>query len=153
MTENVIIRKAEESDCKSIFALSIELARYHDMEHYCTIKYEDFKENGFGENPAWWAYIVEYNRKIVGFALYYVRFATWRGRTLYLEDFFIQDEMRGKGLGKLLFDALIIEAKSQKMVAINWQVMKWNEAAIRFYKNYETHFDDARIYCSLTIEV
>lgn len=151
MTEKVIVRKAQEKDCESIFDLSKELARHHDMEHYCTIKYEDFKENGFGENPAWWAYIVEYNGKIVGFALYYVRFATWRGRTLYLEDFFIQDEMRGKGFGKRLFEALITEAKSQNMVAINWQVMRWNDAAIAFYKNYETHFDNERVYCSLGI--
>ncbi len=151
MTKNMTIRKAKESDCKSIFDLSLELARHHEMEHYCTIKYEDFRANGFGENPAWWAYIVEYKGEIVGFALYYVRFATWRGRTLYLEDFFIRAEMRGKGLGKLLFDALIDEAKSQKMVAINWQVMKWNEGAIKFYKNYETHFDEERVYCSLNV--
>ncbi|MBL7816844.1 MAG: GNAT family N-acetyltransferase [Saprospiraceae bacterium] len=151
MTETISIRKAEEQDCRSIFELSHELARHHEMEHYCTIEYENFKENGFGENPAWWSYIVEYNGRIVGFALYYVRFATWRGRTLYLEDFFIQGEMRGKGLGKLLFDALIVEAKNQKMVAINWQVMRWNEAAIKFYKNYKTHFDEERVYCSLEI--
>jgi GNAT superfamily N-acetyltransferase len=151
LEEKTIIRKAQVEDCKSIFNLTRELARHHEMEHYCTIKYEDFEANGFGENPAWWAYIVEYNDKIVGFALYYVRFATWRGRTLYLEDFFIQDDMRSKGFGKLLFDALIIEAKSQNMVAINWQVMKWNDAAINFYKKYETHFDDERVYCSLEI--
>jgi GNAT superfamily N-acetyltransferase len=151
MTENIIIRKAQKEDCQGVFDLSIELARHHEMEYYITIKYEDFEAYGFGENPAWWAYIAEYNGKIVGFALYYVRFATWRGRTLYLEDFFIQDEMRGKGVGKMLFNALIEEAKNQNMVAINWQVMKWNDAAISFYKNYETQFDEERVYCSLTI--
>jgi GNAT superfamily N-acetyltransferase len=151
MTENIIIRKAQKEDCQGVFDLSIELARHHEMEHNITIKYEDFEAYGFGENPAWRAYIAEYNGKIVGFALYYVRFATWRGRTLYLEDFFIQDEMRGKGVGKMLFNALIEEAKNQNMVAINWQVMKWNDAAISFYKNYETQFDEERVYCSLAI--
>jgi GNAT superfamily N-acetyltransferase len=151
MTENIIIRKAQKEDCQCVFDLSIELARHHELEQYVTIKYEDFEAYGFGKNPAWWAYIAEYNGKIVGFALYYLRFATWRGRTLYLEDFFIQDEMRGKGVGKMLFNALIEEAKSQKMVAINWQVMKWNDAAISFYKNYETQFDEDRVYCSLTV--
>lgn len=151
MIETTIIRKAEKKDSKSIFDLSKELAQHHEMAHYVTIKYEDFEAYGFGKNPAWWAYLVEYNGKIVGFALYYIRFATWRGRTLYLEDFFIQDEMRGKGFGKLLFDALIVEAKNQNMVAINWQVMKWNDAAIGFYKNYETHFDEERVYCSLEV--
>jgi GNAT superfamily N-acetyltransferase len=151
MIENIIIRKAIKEDCEALFELSKELARHHDMEHYVTIKFDDFRDFGFGENPAWWAYIAEYEGKMVGFALYYVRFATWRGRTLYLEDFFIQDEMRGKSVGKMLFNALIDEAKSQNMVAINWQVMKWNEPAILFYKKYETHFDEERVYCSLTI--
>jgi GNAT superfamily N-acetyltransferase len=151
MTKNITIRKATKTDCSGIFDLSIALAKHHDMAHCVTIKYEDFEAFGFGENPAWWAYIAEYDGKIVGFALYYVRFATWRGRTLYLEDFFIDNEMRGKGAGKMLFNALIEEAKSQKMVAINWQVMKWNNAAIAFYKNYETHFDEERVYCSLAI--
>ncbi|MEY4906195.1 MAG: hypothetical protein RLZZ292_4010 [Bacteroidota bacterium] len=151
MKENITIRKAIKKDGKALFELSKELARHHNMEHYVTIKYADFEKFGFGKNPAWWAYIAEYEGKMVGFALYYVRFATWRGRTLYLEDFFIQDDMRGKGVGKLLFNALIEEAKSQKMVAINWQVMKWNDAAIAFYKNYETHFDEERVYCTLTI--
>jgi GNAT superfamily N-acetyltransferase len=147
----IIIRKAEKKDCNSIFELTKELARHHDMAHYVTIKYEDFERFGFGKNPAWWAYIAEFDGKIVAFALYYVRFATWRGRTLYLEDFMVTDAMRGKGVGKLLFDALIAEAKSQNMVAINWQVMKWNDAAMGFYKNYETHFDEERVYCSLNI--
>ncbi len=151
MTKSITIRKAQKRDCQGVFDLSKELARHHEMEHYITIKYEDFEAFGFGENPAWWAYIAEYDGKIVGFALYYVRFATWRGRTLYLEDFFIQDEMRGKGVGKMLFNALIEEAKNQEMVAINWQVMKWNDAAISFYKNYKTEFDEERVYCSLAI--
>jgi GNAT superfamily N-acetyltransferase len=148
--ENILIRKAQKKDCQSVFNLSKELAQHHDMAHYVTIKYEEFEAFGFGENPAWWAYIAEYEGEIVGFALYYVRFATWRGRILYLEDFFIQDKMRGKGVGKMLFDSLIEEAKSQNMVGINWQVMKWNNAAISFYKNYETQFDEERVYCSLS---
>jgi GNAT superfamily N-acetyltransferase len=147
----IIIRKARKEDCKSIFDLTKELAHHHDMSHYVTINYADFESFGFGENPVWWAYIAEFEGKIVAFALYYVRFATWRGCTLYLEDFFVTDEMRGKGVGKLLFDALIVEAKNQNMVAINWQVMKWNDVAIGFYKNYETHFDEERVYCSLTV--
>ncbi len=147
----ITIRKAEKRDCLSVFELTKELARHHDMAHYVTIKYEDFEAFGFGENPAWWAYIAEFQGKIVAFALYYVRFATWCGRTLYLEDFMVTDEMRGKGVGKLLFEALIAEAKSQNMVAINWQVMRWNDAAIGFYKNYETHFDEERVYCSLNV--
>jgi GNAT superfamily N-acetyltransferase len=147
----IIIRKAKKKDCKSIFELSKELARHHDMEHYVTLKYEDFETYGFGKNPAWWAYIAEFEGKIVAFALYYVRFSTWRGRAIYLEDFMVTDDMRGKGVGKLLFEALIAEAKSQNMVSIDWQVLKWNEAAIGFYKNYETHFDEERVYCRLNV--
>lgn len=147
----ITIRKAEIQDCPAIFDLTKELARHHDMAHYVTIKYEDFEAFGFGENPAWWAYVAEFEGKIVAFALYYVRFATWRGRTLYLEDFMVTDEMRGKGVGKMLFEALIAEAKSQNMGAINWQVMKWNDAAIGFYKNYEPYFDEDRVYCTLNI--
>ena len=87
---------------------------------------------------------------IQGFALWYVRFSTWKGQRMYLEDFYVTQEMRGKGLGKLLFDRLITEAKEQKFNGIMWQVLEWNETAINFYKKYNTAFDGEWVNCGLT---
>ena len=73
-----------------------------------------FEESGFGKNPVWWAFVAEYNGKVVGMALYYVRYSTWKGQRMYLEDLLVTEEMRGKKIGSLLFEALIQEAKDKK---------------------------------------
>ena len=82
-----------------------------------------------------------------GFALYYIRFSTWKGQRLYLEDFIITEEMRGKGLGKMLFDQVLNEAKEKKLNGVQWQVLEWNETAINFYKKYDAVFDSEWLNC------
>jgi GNAT superfamily N-acetyltransferase len=146
---NIEIRRAEKEDCKRILELVKELAVYEKAPKEVTVTLKHFTESGFGANPVWWAFVAEVDGTVQGFALWYIRFSTWKGQRMYLEDFYVTEEMRGKGLGKLLFDKLITEAKEQKFQGIMWQVLEWNEPAINFYKKYNAAFDAEWINCGL----
>jgi GNAT superfamily N-acetyltransferase len=135
------IRRAEKQDCKRLLELIQELAEYERAPNEVTVTLNHFEESGFGEKPVWWAFVAEVEGRIVGFALYYIRYSTWKGQRMYLEDIIVTNEMRGKGIGKLLMDQLIEEAKEKKFNAIVWQVLEWNEPAINFYKKYNATFD------------
>ena len=131
---NIMIRKAAKEDCQQIMDLVHELANYEKLAGEITVSFDHFVKSGFGENPIWWAIVAENEDKIIGFALYYIRFSTWKGQRMYLEDLLVTEKMRGKGIGKLLFDELIKEAKEKSLSGIAWQVLDWNEPAINFYK-------------------
>jgi ribosomal protein S18 acetylase RimI-like enzyme len=89
--------------------------------------------------------------EVIGFALYYIRYSTWKGQAMYLEDIIITNDWRGKGIGKLLFDRLIEEAKEKKFNRIIWQVLDWNEPAINFYKKYNAEMDGSWLNCSIYV--
>lgn len=148
---NILIRRAVEQDCPRLLELVHELAVYEKAPHEVTVSAEHFRESGFGPNPVWWAFVAEVDGKVEGFALYYIRFSTWKGQRMYLEDLIVTNKMRGKGLGKMLFDALIEEAREKKFSGIAWQVLEWNEPAIHFYKKYNAAFDPEWINCSITV--
>ncbi len=135
------IRRALAEDCEQLLELVRELALYERAPDEVTVTLEEFKTAGFSEKPVWWAFVAEENEKIVGFALYYIRYSTWKGCRMYLEDIIVTEEYRGKGIGKLLFDQLIEESKEKKLKGIVWQVLEWNEPAINFYKKYNASFD------------
>src|SRR5215831_11421698 len=145
------IRRAEQNDCPRLLELIQELATYERAPHEVTVTLDHFIESGFGKQPVWWAFVAEVNGRIVGFALYYIRYSTWKGQAMYLEDILITNEMRGKGIGKLLFDRLIEEAKEKKFNRIIWQVLDWNEPAINFYKKYNANFDGSWVNCSIWV--
>jgi len=109
----VTIRRAERPDCGRLLELVKELALYEKAPNEVTVSLEHFAESGFGPNPVWWAFVAETDGFIVGFALYYIRYSTWKGQAMYLEDILVTESMRGKGIGKLLFDRLIIEAQEK----------------------------------------
>jgi GNAT superfamily N-acetyltransferase len=146
----VNIRKAVKEDCSRILELVKELATYERAPKEVTVTLDHFEKSGFGSRPVWWAFVAEVDGKVHGFALWYIRFSTWKGQRMYLEDFYITEEMRGKGLGKLLFDQLIKEAQRKKLNGIMWQVLEWNEPAINFYKKYNAAFDFEWVNCGLT---
>jgi GNAT superfamily N-acetyltransferase len=146
-----MIREAIQTDCPQILELVKELAIYEKAPNEVTVSLEHFKVSGFGKNPLWWAFVAEKNNMIIGFALYYIRFSTWKGQRMYLEDLLVTKDYRGKGIGKLLMDALIVEAKQKKFDAICWQVLDWNEPAINFYKKYNATFDGEWLNASISL--
>lgn len=146
---STIIRRAEKKDCTRIIDLVKELALYEKAPLEVTVTPEHFIESGFGEKPVWWAFVAEVDGRVEGFALWYIRFSTWKGQRMYLEDFYVNEAMRGSGIGKLLFDRLIEEAKEKNLNGIIWQVLEWNEPAINFYKKYNATFDGEWVNCGL----
>jgi GNAT superfamily N-acetyltransferase len=113
------------------------------------VSFDHFVESGFGEKPVWWALVAEVNGKVEGMALYYIRYSTWKGQRMYLEDLVVAENMRGHKIGSLLFDALIIEAKAKNFKGMNWQALDWNEPALNFYKKYNSGFDPEWVNCSI----
>jgi L-amino acid N-acyltransferase YncA len=146
---NIRIRKAVEEDCPRILELVKELALYERAPEEVTVTLEHFTKSGFGSKPVWWAFVAEVDGTVEGFALFYIRFSTWKGQRMYLEDFIVTEKMRG-GLGKLLFDKLLEEGKKRNLHGIQWQVLEWNEPAINFYRKYEAAFDPEWINCGIT---
>ena len=150
-----------------------ELAVYEKEPEAVTVAYDHFVESGFGEQQVWQAFVAEIPSAstsedisgisappvgagdneglvVVGFALWYIRYSTWKGQRLYLEDFLVADKMRGKGIGQLLFDQLIKECKAKKYSGMAWQVLDWNEPAINFYKKIDgVEIDKGWLNCRL----
>ena len=148
---SIVIRKAVREDCVRLLALVKELAEYEKAPQEVTVTLGHFIESGFGALPVWWAFVAEVDGRVEGFALYYIRYSTWKGQRMYLEDLLVTEKMRSRGLGKMLFDRLIEEAHQKKLNGIVWQVLEWNEPAISFYKKYKASFDSEWINCSLQL--
>lgn len=152
----ITIRRAEQKDCARILELIQELADFEKAPDEVTVTLDHFIESGFGQNPVWWAFVAEdaeldrTDPIIHGFALYYIRYSTWKGQRMYLEDILVTKKMRGKHIGKQLFERLMVEAKERNLKGIVWQVLDWNEPAIQFYKKFNTSFDGEWINCSIS---
>ena len=147
--ENIQIRRAVKEDCPRLLELIRELADYEKAPQEVTVTLDHFTDSGFGASPVWWAFVATVEGTVQGFALYYIRYSTWKGQRMYLEDILVTEEMRGKGLGKLLFDRLLEEAKDRHFQGLVWQVLDWNEPAINFYKKYKAQFESGWINCSV----
>lgn len=146
------IRRAVSKDCPRLLELIHELAVYEKAPQEVTVSLEHFEKSGFGEQPVWWAFVAEDEKGIQGFALYYIRYSTWKGQTLYLEDIIVTAERRGEGIGGKLFEQILAEAKERKLVRVVWQVLEWNEPAINFYKKYNASLDPEWINGAIEIK-
>lgn len=146
------VRKATKADCPRMMELIQELAIFEKAPDEVTIDRRHFEESGFGPRPVWWALVLEDTAtgQVVGMALYYIRFSTWKGQRLYLEDLIISEQWRGKGLGKQLFDALIELAKKEGFSGMVWQALDWNTPALDFYRKYNASLDEEWVNCSLS---
>ena len=148
---DIRIRRATREDCPRILELVKELAHYERAPEEVTVSEAHFTESGFGANPVWWAFVAEVDGRVEGFALWYIRFSTWKGQRMYLEDFYVREEMRRYGIGRALFETLIDEARREGYHGIVWQVLQWNEPAINFYKKYHASFDGEWFNCSIPV--
>lgn len=146
------LRVAVKEDCPRLLELVHELALFEKAPEEVTVTLEEFIDAGFGEKPVWKTFVAEVDGLIVGFALYYIRYSTWKGCRMYLEDLIVTESWRGKGVGKLLFDRLIVEAREKGFNGMSWQVLDWNEPAIKFYKKYEAALDGSWINGALSKE-
>lgn len=147
---NLNIRFASKQDCPRMLELIHELALYEKAPEEVTVTLAAFEDAGFGENPVWKAFVAEKEGKIEGFALFYIRYSTWKGCRLYLEDFIVTEKMRGQGIGKILFERVLKEAKDQHYVGVVWQVLDWNQPAINFYNKYQADLEDGWLNASLS---
>ncbi|NII29599.1 GNAT family N-acetyltransferase [Pseudoflavitalea sp. X16] len=148
---SISIRKAVKEDCPRLMELVEELAVFEKAPDQVTVTMEHFVESGFGPNPVWWAFVAEEDGQVQGFALYYIRYSTWKGQRIYLEDLLVSEAMRGKGMGKLLFERVLQEAKDNNYSGMVWQVLDWNEPAINFYKKYNAVIDDEWLNCTINL--
>ncbi len=149
---DINIREARREDCKRLLELVRELAVYERAPDEVTVSLQEFEDAGFGQHPVWKAFVAEADGMIQGFGLYYIRYSTWKGCRMYLEDLLVTEEMRGRGIGKLIFDRLIQEAVDKGFNGMTWQVLDWNEPAINFYKKYNAPLDGGWLNVSLSKE-
>ena len=143
------IRKGTKQDLPVVLDLIKELAEYEKSPEQVTTTVESMERDGFGDDPLYGFYVAEDDNTIIGVALYYYRYSTWKGKRLYLEDLIVTEKARGTGAGKLLFDQMIIHGKETKCTGMMWQVLDWNEPAIDFYKKYNATLDEEWLNCSL----
>ncbi len=139
----MIIRKGEIKDMNAVLELIQELATFEKEPAAVVVTVNDLIRDGFGENPLFYTFIAElendsndshHENEIVGMALYYYRYSTWKGRTIHLEDLIVKEKMRGSGLGFALYSEIIAQGKRDKVRRVEWNVLDWNTPAIDFYK-------------------
>jgi len=144
---NITTRQGTLEDIPAIFELVKELAIFEraldQVSNNVDKMSRDLKENLFE------FFVAEVDSKIIGLSLYYFRYSTWKGKRLYMEDIIVTEEMRGNGIGKVLFDATVAAAKRTGSTGMMWQVLDWNTSAVGFYRKYGTNFDDEWINCNL----
>lgn len=139
----MIIRKGVKSDLFTILNLIKELAVFEKEPDAVQVTIKDLEQDGFSENPLFYTFVAEYNNQIVGMALYYYRYSTWKGKTLHLEDLIVQQPYRGIGAGYALYAEIIKQGKKEGVRRIEWAVLNWNEPAIAFYKKLgASHFTE-----------
>lgn len=154
---NVTIRKAEARDVPGMLALVKELAAFEREPDSVTVSEKEMTEAGFGENRVWWGWVAEHENDLLGIAICYERYSTWRGRVGYLEDIVVTSTARGIGIGADLLKACAAEALERNYHHLTWQVLDWNEGAIRFYErigaDMDPHWVNGRLDRATMIEL
>ena len=129
-----MIRKATKNDMPSVLELIQELATFEKEPDAVVVTVDDLVRDGFSENPLFQCFVAEVDNEIIGMALYYYRFSTWKGKTIHLEDLVVRESKRGTGAGFALYKEIIKQGKAENVRRIEWNVLDWNTPAIDFYE-------------------
>ncbi|MCW3085941.1 MAG: family acetyltransferase [Bacteroidetes bacterium] len=143
------IRKGLITDLPQVLNLVKELAAYEKAPNEVAVTIAEMERDGFGENPVFRFFVAETDGKIVGISLYYIKYSTWKGKCIFLEDIIVTETQRKSGIGKKLFDEVVKVAKEMNARRMEWQVLEWNEPAIKFYEKVNSNFDGEWVNCKL----
>jgi ribosomal protein S18 acetylase RimI-like enzyme len=138
---SIVYRRAEKADCEEILGMVKELAEFEKAAEMVENSANKMMEEGFGSVPAFTAFVAQAGEKLVGFALCYYRYSTWKGKVLYLEDLFVKENWRGNGVGKKLIENCLHMAREEGLPYLCLQVLDWNKKAIDFYMPFRPRFD------------
>ncbi len=150
--DEIIIRKGRKEDLSDVLRLVYELADFEKAPDAVTNTISDMETDGFGPHPVFEFYVAEVNQEITGIALYYIKYSTWKGKGLYLDDLIVTEKLRGKGIGKKLLDAFMLEAQKADAKQVHWQVLDWNTPAINFYKKVGASIEAEWLDCKMIDE-
>lgn len=143
------IRKGKPEDVRATLQLIKELAAFEKAPEQVINTEAQMLEDGFGKNPVFRLLVAETKDGVVGIAIYFLKYSTWKGKGIYLDDIVVKESYRGKGIGKQLFEAVIKEAREEGCRQLHWQVLDWNKPAIDFYKKFNSEFDAEWVNCKL----
>ena len=147
----MIIRKGIKKDIPEVLELVKELAEFENSIEKVSNTIEKMENDGFGDEPIYDLFIAEKKNKIIGIAITYFRFSTWKGKVLYLEDLIINKKYRRRGIGYKIIKKVLSFAKEKKCIGMSLQVLEWNEIGINFYKKLNMEFDNEWINCYLKL--
>ncbi len=143
---NLKLRSAYRTDMVSVLKLIKELALFEKEPEAVEISEQTLIEDGFGTKPLFHVFVAELDKTIVGMALFYERYSTWKGKSLHLEDLIVQEKFRGKGIGHALYTKVLKHAYNNGYKRVAWEVLDWNTVAIDYYiSTGATVFDDWRV--------
>lgn len=153
LTDTCTLRRGVETDLPQVLALVRELAEYERAPDAVTNTLEAMRRDGFGPTPIFGFFVLEEaGGALIGLALYYTAYSTWKGRMLYLEDLIVTEPARRGGYGRLLFEVVVAEAQVTGAQRLKWQVLDWNEPAIGFYKKLGANIESEWLNGNLTAE-
>ncbi|MBS1764116.1 MAG: GNAT family N-acetyltransferase [Bacteroidetes bacterium] len=145
----MLIRKGKTEDVPAALQLIKELAEFEKAPEQVINTEAKMLEDGFGKNPVYRMLVAESEGKVIGIAIYFLKYSTWKGKGIYLDDIVVNENFRGQGTGMKLFEAVRKEAIEEGCRQLHWQVLDWNERAIDFYKKFNAEFDAEWINCKL----
>ena len=146
----ISIRKATTEDMNAVHGLICELAEYEKAPQEVTNTVDAMIRDGFGAQPVFHCLVAERGNKIIGTAIYFIKYSTWKGKGIYLDDIVVTESMRGQRVGKVLFEEVIKQSLAMKANQLHWQVLDWNQPAIHFYNKYKSMMDTEWINCKLS---
>lgn len=146
----ITLRKGLKTDLPAVLALIKELAEFEKAPQDVAITLQELERDGFGEQPVFSFFVAEHQNTIIGMALYYIKYSTWKGKCIFLEDLIVTEKYRRYKVGSKLFEAVLQLARQMGARRFEWQVLDWNTPAIEFYKKYNAQFLNEWLNCRLT---